>query len=331
MSCSCSGALPGSGASSTSQCTTVSTSVCGKQLRQQRVADVRADELRALQVGRRRAHVEPGDVLDLGRALEPARELRAPEARDAGDQDAPAHQRLAARARVRERLPPAVERFSTASRSRVRAGRLWRRLPALGFFATRFAQRFAVATSRRARDAASPVRCARRRMPVAARVATRGSRPGSRAARSRAQVLHLVAGHLALACTPRAPDRRARARAARSLGAADDLVDDLLGAVAREPRGADGRLHGALDRAPHGVEARVLGGRRVAGVGLRAVDLRRRGRLSRASTCVASTCVRSDLRAVDLRAATSLSGAPAAGIRRLAFRTTRAALPVPLP
>src|SRR5947208_5203433 len=92
------------------------------QLRDERVADVRPDELRAAEVGGRRADVEPGDVGDLGEALEPPRELGAPVAGDARDQDAPAHQRFVDRAVLvadRGLLPPRARRdFPTfASRS----------------------------------------------------------------------------------------------------------------------------------------------------------------------------------------------------------------------
>ena len=64
----------------------------GQQLGDQRVADVGADELRPREVGGRRAHVQPRDVLHLGRSLEATCELGPPETGDAGDEDPAAHQ-----------------------------------------------------------------------------------------------------------------------------------------------------------------------------------------------------------------------------------------------
>src|SRR3954468_17687451 len=60
------------------------------QLSDDRVADVGVDEVRALQAGARRTHVQSGDVLHSGVALESACEFSAEASRDARDQDASA-------------------------------------------------------------------------------------------------------------------------------------------------------------------------------------------------------------------------------------------------
>jgi uridine phosphorylase len=56
-----------------------------QQAREQRAADIRLDEVGALQVGGGRPRVDARQVLDVGLALEPAGDLRSPGARDSGD------------------------------------------------------------------------------------------------------------------------------------------------------------------------------------------------------------------------------------------------------
>ena len=105
MSCSCAGALPGSGTSSTSQWTTVSTSVCGSSLESSGLRmSARMNSVRSRSAAGGRTS-SPAMYSNSGIAFEPARQLGPPEARDAGDQDTPAHRALALRA---DRLDPSA-------------------------------------------------------------------------------------------------------------------------------------------------------------------------------------------------------------------------------
>ena len=81
MSCSARAGLPGAGYQRIPQWTTVSALGAGEQPREQRAAQVGLDELGALEVRGGRLGVDPGDVLDRGVALEPARQLGRPSGR----------------------------------------------------------------------------------------------------------------------------------------------------------------------------------------------------------------------------------------------------------
>ena len=61
-----------------------------QQPRDDRAADVRLDEVRALEIGQRGLGVDPRDVVDPRVALEPARQFGPPMSRDPGDGDPPA-------------------------------------------------------------------------------------------------------------------------------------------------------------------------------------------------------------------------------------------------
>ena len=112
--------------------TTVSTRVCGISLRDHRVADVGLDEVGALERAARRPRVEARDVLDRRVGLEPAGQLGAEVARDAGDEDPPGAPQdglgfgsaspwaWASRARA---SPRAASRRAAAPRSRRAGGR----------------------------------------------------------------------------------------------------------------------------------------------------------------------------------------------------------------